>query len=84
MNDVPQVGTKRITLTYLALGAAPRFWVLVCSVWTNEEPGAEQRLPIVAVRPAYGDMVARRSLGGAVTTLTASQRAADRPQSAAR
>lgn len=67
MNDVPQLGATRMTLTYAALNAARRVWVLASGVdkreivarclAVREDPGAEQRFPVVGVRPVHGELI---------------------------
>jgi 6-phosphogluconolactonase len=67
MNDVPQLKTRRMTLTYPALNAARRVWVLVSGMdkrdivaqclAARDDRGAEERLPVVGVRPNHGELI---------------------------
>jgi 6-phosphogluconolactonase len=71
MNDVPELGTRRMTLTYPVLNAARRVWVLAvgaakraivaeCLAALAAEdvtPGIAARRPIVGVRPSAGELV---------------------------
>jgi 6-phosphogluconolactonase len=67
MNDVPQLGTRRMTLTYPVLNAAARVWVLIAGAGKRamvaecvaafaraEEPPAR---PILGVRPTEGELI---------------------------
>jgi 6-phosphogluconolactonase len=67
MNDVPQLHARRMTFTYPVLNAARRAWVLVTGkdkraiveqcLAAREAPGAEQRYPVVGVRPHRGELI---------------------------
>jgi 6-phosphogluconolactonase len=67
MSEAPRLGSKRMTLTYPALNAARRVWILAPGVdkreivgqclAVRETPGAEQRFPVVGVRPAHGELI---------------------------
>jgi 6-phosphogluconolactonase len=67
MNEVPQLGTRRMTFTYPLLNAARRVWVLIAGADKKEmvskclaaadEPGAAKRWPILGVRPRAGELV---------------------------
>ncbi len=80
MNDVPQLGTRRMTLTYPALNAARRVWVLASGadkraivtqcLAARDDAGAAKRLPVVGVRPVQGELIwwlDEASAGEAVT-----------------
>lgn len=60
MNEVPQLHTRRMTVTYPLLAAAKRAWVLVCGADKAEmlgrALGPDAGLPIQRVRPA-GELV---------------------------
>jgi 6-phosphogluconolactonase len=67
MNDVPQLGTQRMTLTYPVLNAAQHVWVLVPGadkrdivarcLEARERPGGATQYPVVGVRPTDGELV---------------------------
>ena len=67
MSDGPPGGSRRMTFTYPVLNAARRVWVLVPGeekraivaqcLAVRDHPGAEQRFPIVGVRPDHGELV---------------------------
>jgi 6-phosphogluconolactonase len=67
MNDVPQLGTTRMTVTYPLLNAARRVWVLVPGADKRDivrrclaaraEPGGTARFPILGVRPDAGELI---------------------------
>ena len=67
MNDVPQLHTRRMTLTYPVLNAAERVWVLtagagkramvaecLAAAERNDDPPAR---PILGVRPTHGELI---------------------------
>ena len=67
MNDVPQLKTRRMTLTYPILNAAARVWVLIAgksktarvaeciaAAERNEDPPPR---PILGVRPTHGELI---------------------------
>ena len=61
MNDVPHLGTRRMTFTYPLINAAKRVWILVAGAEKSgvvarieagaNDPGAAAELPILGVRP---------------------------------
>ena len=65
MNDVPQLHTRRMTLTYPVLNAAERVWVLIAGA--GKRPMVTECLaaaarnetprPILGVRPTAGELV---------------------------
>jgi 6-phosphogluconolactonase len=67
MNDVPELGTRRMTVTYPVLNAARRVWVLAPGADKREiigrclaaraEPDAASRFPILGVRPDAGELI---------------------------
>jgi len=66
MNEVPQLGTRRMTFTFPLLNAARRVWILAAGaakraivgqcLRAREQEGAERRWPIVGVRPDAGEL----------------------------
>jgi 6-phosphogluconolactonase len=65
MNDVPQLHTRRMTLTYPVLNAAERVWVLIAGASKRAIVAEclaaaardEAPRPILAVRPTAGELV---------------------------
>ncbi len=67
MNDVPQLGTRRMTLTYPILNAAERVWVLIAGAGKRERvaeclaaAGRDEHpppYPILGVRPSPGELI---------------------------
>jgi 6-phosphogluconolactonase len=67
MNDVPQLATRRMTLTYPVLNAADRVFVLIAGAAKRAlvaeclaaagDPGAAPVRPVLGVRPAAGELV---------------------------
>jgi 6-phosphogluconolactonase len=67
MNDVPQLHTRRMTLTYPILNAAERVWVLCAGAGkramvaeclaTAERPDDPPARPILGVRPIEGELI---------------------------
>jgi 6-phosphogluconolactonase len=67
MNDVPQLKTRRMTLTYPILNAAARVWVLIAGesktarvaecIAAAERKDDPPRRPILGVRPTNGELI---------------------------
>ncbi len=67
MNDVPQLGTRRMTLTYPVINAARRVWILISGGGKREivgqclaarsEAGREKQWPVLGVHPADGELI---------------------------
>jgi len=67
MNDVPQLHTRRMTLTYPVLNAADRVWALIAGAGKRAvvaeclakaaDPGDPPARPILGVRPTAGELV---------------------------
>lgn len=67
MNDVPQLETRRMTLTYPVLNAAARVWFLITGEGKREivarcrkglaGEDAKRTFPMLGVRPAAGELV---------------------------
>lgn len=67
MNDVPQLETRRMTLTYPTLNAAARVWFLITGEGKREivvrcrkglaDANAKRTYPMLGVRPEYGELV---------------------------
>jgi 6-phosphogluconolactonase len=65
MNDVPQLHTRRMTLTYPTLNAAERVWVLIAGAAKQAMVAEclaaaarnETSRPILGVRPTAGELV---------------------------
>lgn len=67
MNDVPQLETRRMTLTYPTLNAAARVWFLITGEGKREivarcragldDAKAKRTYPMLGVRPAAGELV---------------------------
>jgi 6-phosphogluconolactonase len=67
MNDVPQLGTRRMTFTYPLINAARRVWILVTGAGKRQivaqclaariSDGAAKRWPVLGVRPAAGEFI---------------------------
>jgi 6-phosphogluconolactonase len=67
MNEVPQLATRRMTLTYPVFNRARRVWVLISGRDKREilsqclaartERGRERQWPILGVRPAGGELI---------------------------
>jgi 6-phosphogluconolactonase len=67
MNEVPQLRTRRMTLTYPVLNAAARVWVLIAGASKRAvvaeclaaaaRPDAARARPVLGVRPTHGELV---------------------------
>jgi 6-phosphogluconolactonase len=65
MNDVPQLGTRRMTFTFRLINAAARVWILatgarkqrIVAACLGAEGGEAGAWPVRDVRPAHGELV---------------------------
>lgn len=67
MNEVPQMQTRRMTLTYPVLNAARRVWLLICGADKREivarclaargTPGGAKQWPVLGVQPTDGELI---------------------------
>jgi 6-phosphogluconolactonase len=67
MNDVPQLHTRRMTLTYPVLNAAERVWMLIAGAGKRPmvaeclaaavRPSDPPARPILGVRPTHGELI---------------------------
>jgi 6-phosphogluconolactonase len=67
MNDVPQLSTRRMTLTYPVINNARRIWILATGADKQEilksvfgssgDALARERWPILGVQPTHGELV---------------------------
>jgi 6-phosphogluconolactonase len=67
MNDVPQLDTRRMTLTYPVINNARHVWILATGADKREIVGAclaaagdaeaQRRWPVLGVRPTHGELV---------------------------
>ena len=67
MNEVPQMSTRRMTMTYPVINNARQVWILATgadkqdilkSVFgAGDDPAARTKWPILGVRPVHGELV---------------------------
>jgi 6-phosphogluconolactonase len=67
MNEVPQMSTRRMTLTYPVINNARHIWILATGADKQEilksvfgaadDPAAKEKWPILGVRPTHGELV---------------------------